>query len=70
MGISKKVSVRIGITLLWFLAALILSLELVEGDNWMIRNGEWVFLLIGVVNIFETYMLYQQEKIQPKTINK
>ena len=62
MRISKKVSIRIGFTFFWFLAALIFSLGLVEGESWIVQNGEWLFLVIGVVNIFETYMLYQREK--------
>jgi hypothetical protein len=62
MKISNKVSVRIGFTLFWFLAALILFLGVVESENWMVQNGEWFFLVIGVVNIFETYMLYRREK--------
>ena len=70
MRISKKVSVRIGFTLFWFLAALILFLGVVEGENWMVQNGEWFFLVIGVVNIFETYMLYRGEKIQTRMINE
>jgi hypothetical protein len=64
MRISKKVSVRIGLTLVWFLAALILFLGVVESENWIVQNGEWLFLVIGVVNIFETYMLYRREKIE------
>ena len=70
MRISKKVSVRIGFTLFWFLAALILFLGVVESENWMIQNGEWFFLVIGVVNIFETYMLYRREKNQTRMINE
>jgi hypothetical protein len=70
MRISKKVSVRIGFTLFWFLAALILFLGVVESENWMVQNGEWFFLVIGVVNIFETYMLYRREKKQTRTINE
>jgi hypothetical protein len=70
MRISKKVSVRIGFTLLWFLAALILFLGVVESENWMVQNGEWFFLIIGVVNIFETYMLYRREKNQTRMINE
>jgi hypothetical protein len=70
MRISKKISVRIGFTLLWFLAALILFLGVVESENWMIQNGEWFFLVIGVVNIFETYMLYQREKNQTRMTNE
>ncbi len=62
MRISKKVGLRIGLTLFWFLAALILFLGLIESENWIVQNGEWFFLVIGVVNIFETYMLYRQEK--------
>jgi hypothetical protein len=69
MRISKKVSVRIGLTLVWFLAALILFLGVVESENWMVQNGEWFFLIIGVVNIFETYMLYRREKNQTRMIN-
>jgi hypothetical protein len=61
MKISKQVSVRIGFTVLWFLAALIIFLGLVESENWMVQNGEWFFLAIGVINIFETYMLCQRE---------
>jgi hypothetical protein len=70
MRISKKVSLRIGFTLLWFLAALILFLGVVESENWMIQNGEWFFLVIGVVNIFETYMLYRREKNQTRMTNE
>ena len=70
MRVSKKVSVRIGITLLWFLAALILFLGLVESENWIVQNGEWFFLVIGVVNIFETYILYRREKNQTTIINE
>ena len=70
MSISKKVSVRIGFTLFWFLAALILFLGVVEGENWMVQNGEWFFLVIGVVNIFETYMLYRREKNQTRIMNE
>ena len=70
MRISKKVSVRIGFTLFWFLAALILFLGVVESENWMIQNGESFFLIIGVVNIFETYMLYRREKNQTRMINE
>jgi hypothetical protein len=70
MRISKKVSVRIGFTLFWFLVALILFLGLVESENWMVQNGEWFFLAIGVVNIFETYMLYRREKNQTRMINE
>jgi hypothetical protein len=70
MRISKKVSVRIGFTLFWFLVALILFLGLVESENWMVQNGEWFFLAIGVVNIFETYMLYRREKNQTGMINE
>lgn len=62
MRISKKVSVRIVFTLFWFLAALIFSLGVVEGENWVVQNGEWLFLIIGGVNIFETYILYRREK--------
>ena len=70
MRISKKVSVRIGFTLFWFLTALILFLGVVESENWMIQNGDWFFLVIGVINIFETYMLYRREKIQARMTNK
>jgi hypothetical protein len=70
MRISKKVSLRIGFTLFWFLAALILSLGVVESENWMVQNGEWFFLVIGVVNIIETYMLYRREKNQTRVINE
>lgn len=70
MNISKKVSVRIGFTLLWFLAALILFLGLVEGENWMVQNGDWLFLIVGVFNLVETYMLYRQENNQTKMINE
>ena len=70
MRISKKVSVRIGFTLFWFLTALILFLGVVESENWMVQNGEWFFLVIGVVNIFETYMLYRREKNQTRMINE
>ncbi len=70
MRISKKVSVRIGFTLFWFLAALILFLGVIESENWMVQNGEWFFLVIGVVNIFETYMLYRREKNQTRMINE
>ena len=62
MRISRKVIIRIGFTVFWFLAALFLFLGAIESKNWMIQNGEWFFLIIGVVNIFETYMLYQREK--------
>jgi hypothetical protein len=62
MKFSEKVSLRIAFTLFWFLAALILFLGIVESENWMVQNGEWFFLVIGVVNIFETYMLYRREK--------
>jgi hypothetical protein len=70
MKISNKVSVRIGFTLFWFLVALILFLGLVESENWMVQNGEWFFLAIGVVNVFETYMLYRREKNQTRKINE
>jgi hypothetical protein len=70
MRISKKVSLRIGFTLFWFLASLILFLGVVESENWMVQNGEWFFLVIGVVNIFETYMLYRREKNQTRMINE
>ena len=70
MRISNKVSVRIGLTLLWFLAALIFSLGLVEGENWVIQNGGWLFLVIGVINIFETYMLYQREQNLAKKVGE
>ena len=70
MRISKNVSVRIGFTMFWFLAALILFLGVVESENWMIQNGDWFFLVIGVINIFETYMLYRREKIQARMTNK
>lgn len=62
MRISKKVGVRIFFTLFWFLAAFILFLGVIESENWMVQNGEWFFLVIGVINIFETYMLYRREK--------
>jgi hypothetical protein len=70
MRVSKKVSVRIGFTLFWFLAALILFLGVVESENWVIQNGEWFFLVIGVVNILETYMLYRREKNQTRMTNE
>ena len=70
MRISKKVSLRIGFTLFWFLAALILFLGVIESENWMVQNGEWFFLVIGVVNIFETYMLYRREENQSRVINE
>ena len=70
MRISKKVSVRIGLTLVWFLAALILFLGVVESENWIVQNGEWLFLVIGVVNIFETYMLYRREQNQTRMTNE
>ena len=70
MKISKKVGTRIGFTFFWFLAALVLSMELVESENWMVQNGEWFFLIIGVVNIFETYMLYRREKSETRKINE
>ena len=70
MRISNKVSVRIGLTLLWFLAALIFSLGLVEGENWVIQNGGWLFLVIGVINIFETYLLYQREQNLTKKVGE
>ena len=70
MKISKKVSLRIGFTLFWFLAALILFLGVVESENWMVQNGEWFFLVIGVVNIFETYMLYRREQNQTRMTNE
>jgi hypothetical protein len=70
MIFSKKVSLRIGFTLFWFLAALILFLGVVESENWMVQNGDWFFLVIGVVNVFETYMLYRREKIQARTTNE
>ena len=62
MDISTKVSLRVGFTLFWFLAALTLFLGVVEGESWMAQNGGWLFLAIGVVNVFETYLLYQREK--------
>ena len=70
MKIAKKVSLRIGFTLFWFLAALILFLGVIESDNWMVQNGEWFFLVIGVVNIFETYMLYRREENQSRVTNE
>ena len=70
MKISKKISVRIGFTMFWFLAALVLFLGLIEGENWIVQNGGWLFLAIGVFNIFETYMLYRREKNQTRMINE
>ena len=64
MKISKKVYLRSAVTLLWFVGAVVLFLGLIESDNWMIQNGAWFFLVIGVVNVFETYMIYQRETNQ------
>ena len=70
MSISKQVRVRLGFTLLWFLAALTLFLGAVKSENWIVQNGEWLFLVIGVVNIFETYMLYRRETNQTRMSNE
>jgi hypothetical protein len=64
MKISNKVYLRSGITLLWFVGAVVLFLGLIESENWMVQNGAWFFLVIGVVNVFETYMIYQRETNQ------
>ena len=65
MKISKKVYLRSGVTLLWFVGAFVLFLGLIESENWMVQNGAWFFLIIGLVNIFETYMIYRGEN-KPK----